>query len=68
MVSEKTKHIDLKWQFLKDHVEVGTLKLRFLPMDRMVADTFTNSMQGHTLSRYKNAIMGGAEPMQRFTP
>jgi hypothetical protein len=27
LVSEKTKHIGLKWQFLKDHVEQGTIKL-----------------------------------------
>jgi hypothetical protein len=28
LVSEKTKHIGLKWHFLKDHVEQGTIKLR----------------------------------------
>jgi hypothetical protein len=33
LVSEKTKHIGLKWNFLKDHVEHGTIKLRYLPTD-----------------------------------
>jgi hypothetical protein len=28
LVSEKTKHIGLKWHFLKDHAEHGTIKLR----------------------------------------
>jgi hypothetical protein len=28
LVNEKTKHIGLKWHFLKDHVERGTIKLR----------------------------------------
>jgi hypothetical protein len=28
LVSEKTIHIGLKWHFLKDHVDQGTIKLR----------------------------------------
>jgi hypothetical protein len=41
LVSEKTKHIGLKWHFIKNHVERGTIKLRYLPNDQMVADMFT---------------------------
>jgi hypothetical protein len=41
LVSEKTKHIGMKWHFLKDQVEQGTIKLRYLPIDQMVADMFT---------------------------
>jgi hypothetical protein len=44
LVCEKTKHIGLKWQFLKDHVEHGTIKLRHLPTDQMVADVFTKPL------------------------
>jgi hypothetical protein len=33
LVSEKTKHIGLKWHFLKEHVEQGTTRLRYLPID-----------------------------------
>jgi hypothetical protein len=44
LVSEKTKHIGLKWHFLKDHVEQGTIKLRYLPIDQMVADMFTKPL------------------------
>jgi hypothetical protein len=42
--SEKTKHIDLKWPFLKDHVEHGTVRLVYLPTDRIVADMFTKPL------------------------
>jgi KUP system potassium uptake protein len=44
LVSEKTKHIGLKWHFHKDHVEQGTIKLRYLPTDQMVADMFTKPL------------------------
>jgi hypothetical protein len=35
-VSEMTKHIDLKYHFVKDHVQLGTIKLRYLPTCDMV--------------------------------
>jgi hypothetical protein len=68
LVSEKTKHIDLKWHFLKDHVEHGTVRLRYLPKDRMVADMFSKPLPGPALARHRSAILGGADPMQRFIP
>jgi hypothetical protein len=37
LVSEKTKHIGMKWHFLKDHVEQGFIELRYLSPDQMVA-------------------------------
>jgi kynurenine formamidase len=69
LVSEKTaKHIDLKWHFLKDHVEQGTIKLRYLPTYQMVADMFTKPLPRPVLARHRSVILGGANPMQRFIP
>jgi hypothetical protein len=44
LVNEKTKHIGLKWHFLKDHVENGTIKFKYLPTHQIVADMFTNPL------------------------
>jgi LDH2 family malate/lactate/ureidoglycolate dehydrogenase len=68
LVSEKIKHIGIMWHFLKDHVEQGTIKIRYLPTDHMVADMFTKPLQGHALARHRRAILGGQDPMQRFIP
>jgi hypothetical protein len=68
LVSEKTKHIGLKWHFLKDHVEHGTIKLRYLPTDKMVADMLTKPLPGPALARHRSAILGGQDPMRRFIP
>jgi KUP system potassium uptake protein len=68
LVNEKTKHIGLKWHFLKDHVEQGTIKLRYLPTDHMMADMFTKPLLGLALARHRSAILGGQDPMQRFIP
>jgi hypothetical protein len=61
LVSEKTKHIGLKWHFLMDHVEQGTIKLRYLPTDQMVADMFTKPLPGPTLTRHRTIILGGED-------
>jgi KUP system potassium uptake protein len=68
LVSEKTKHIGLKWHFLNDHVEQGTIKLRYLPTNHMMADMFTKPLPRHALTRHRSAILGGQDPMQRFIP
>jgi KUP system potassium uptake protein len=68
LVSEKTKHIGLKWHFLKDHVEQGTIKLRYLPTNQMVADMFTKPLLAHALTRHRSAILGGQDPLKRFIP
>jgi hypothetical protein len=44
LVSKKTKHIAMKWHFLKDHVEHGTIKLRYLRTNQMVANMFTKPL------------------------
>jgi KUP system potassium uptake protein len=67
-VSDETKHIDLKWHFLKAHVEEGTVILLYLPTDRVVADMFTKPLPGPALARHRSAISGGAYPMQRIIP
>jgi hypothetical protein len=38
------EHIGLKWHFLKDRVEQGTIKLRYRPTDVMGADMFTKPL------------------------
>jgi hypothetical protein len=37
-------NFNFNWHFLKDHVEQGTIKLRYLPIDEMVADMFTKPL------------------------
>jgi hypothetical protein len=68
LVSEKTKHIGLKWHFLKDHVEHGKIILRCVPTNQMVTDMFTKPLPGPALTRHRRAILGGVDPMQRFIP
>lgn len=40
----KTKHIDIRYHFLKDHVEKGTIEMYFVPTEFQLADLFTKAL------------------------
>nr|GEZ16234.1 retrovirus-related Pol polyprotein from transposon TNT 1-94 [Tanacetum cinerariifolium] len=40
----RTKHIDVRYHFIKDHVEKGTIELYFVGTEYQVADLFTKSL------------------------
>nr|GEU59272.1 retrovirus-related Pol polyprotein from transposon TNT 1-94 [Tanacetum cinerariifolium] len=40
----RTKHIDVRYHFIKDHVEKGTIKLYFVGTEYQLADLFMKSL------------------------
>nr|GEU74120.1 retrovirus-related Pol polyprotein from transposon TNT 1-94 [Tanacetum cinerariifolium] len=40
----RTKHIDMRYHFIKDHVEKGTIELYFVGTEYQLADLFTKSL------------------------
>jgi hypothetical protein len=62
LVSEKTKHIGLKWHFLKDHMEQGTMEAKGLSVAMGLF------LPGPALTRNRSAILGGKDPLQRLIP
>ncbi|GJW36269.1 hypothetical protein Tco_0059189 [Tanacetum coccineum] len=40
----RTKHIDVRYHFIKDHVEKGTIELYFVGIEFQLADLFTKSL------------------------
>ncbi|KAI3771213.1 hypothetical protein L6452_02372 [Arctium lappa] len=47
----KTKHIDVRYHFLKDHVEKGTIEMYFVPTELQLADIFTKALDERRASR-----------------
>ena len=43
-LTENSKHIDLKFHFLKDHVQAGNITLKYVPTDQMPADFFIKAL------------------------
>ena len=47
----RSKHVDIQYHFLRQHVDLNTVKLKFVGSDNMAADGLTKA-----LSRYKHSL------------
>ena len=55
---EKSRHIDIRFFFIKDVLKRENIELRHCPTDRMIADYFTKPLQGSLFRKMKAVIMG----------
>ena len=46
---ERSKHIDIKYHFIKSEIEMGTITLNFIPTEDNIADIFTKSTSRNNL-------------------
>ena len=44
MFHDKSKHIDIKYHYIRDMVQRGDVKLQYVVMDEQVDDIFTNPL------------------------
>ncbi|GJX35466.1 retrovirus-related pol polyprotein from transposon TNT 1-94 [Tanacetum coccineum] len=47
----RTKHIDIRYHFIRDHILKGDIKLHFVPTDLQLADIFTKPLAEPSLTR-----------------
>jgi hypothetical protein len=47
----RTKHIDIRYHFIREHVESGTVELLFVPTEQQIADIFTKPLDESTFFR-----------------
>ena len=55
--SEKTRHINIRYFFIKDRVDNGELIIRYLPTDHMIADILTKPLQGTLFIKLRNLLL-----------
>jgi hypothetical protein len=53
-----SRHIDIRFFFVKDRVEKGEVKIEYCPTGIMVADYFTKPLQGALFKKLRDVIMG----------
>ena len=56
--TKRTKHMDIRYFYVGDHIQNKTLSLRHCPTKEMLADYFTKPLQGSLFIRLRNHIMG----------
>lgn len=55
--SERTRHVSIRYFFIKDRVTSGDLKLEYLPTAEMIADILTKPLQGETFRILRDALL-----------
>jgi hypothetical protein len=55
--SERTRHVNIRYFFIKDKVESGEISIEYLPTESMIADILTKPLQGELFRRLRNALL-----------
>ena len=61
----RTKHIDIRYHFIKERVEEGQLKLEFVPTKEQLADILTKPLPNDTFQRLRSRL--GVHPISSST-
>lgn len=54
--SQRTKHIDIRHHFIRDHIEKGDISLKYLPTDAMTADILTKPLEKVKFARFREQM------------
>jgi hypothetical protein len=55
--SKQTRHINIKYFFVADHVAAGEVKIQYCPIGDMLADFFTKPLQGSIFRKFRDFIL-----------
>ena len=55
---QRSKHIDIKYHFIRSEIQAGNVKLEYVPTEDNVADIFTKPATKVKLEKFKSFIMG----------
>ena len=53
VLHQRTKHIDIRYHFIRDHITNGEIELHFIPTEYQLADIFTKPLDEPTFTRLK---------------
>ena len=64
IISNRAKHIDLRYHFIRDHVAEGTLRLNWISTKDMTADIFTKPLPYPLHSKHSTSL--GINPTPQY--
>ena len=56
--SKRTKHIRVRYYFIKDRIAKGDITVKYCPTEEMLADHFTKPLQGKLFRKFRAAAQG----------
>jgi hypothetical protein len=55
---QRSRHINIRYFFIKDRIDRGDISLMYCPTGEMIADFFTKPQQGGTFIKFRDIVMG----------
>ena len=55
--SKRTKHVNVRYYFVKDRIDSGEISVVHCPATEMIGDFFTKPLQGALFIKFRNIIM-----------
>jgi hypothetical protein len=55
---ERTKHIAMRYFFIKDRVSSKEIELKYLPTEDMAADLLTKPLTGKHFAKFRDMLLG----------
>ena len=55
---KRSRHIDIRFFFMKDRIDSGELQVAYCPTDLMSGDYLTKPLQGAKFRAHRDTIMG----------
>ena len=55
--SQRTRHVDIRYHYVREYVEDGTVKIVFVRFKDNKADVFTKNTDGNTYERHTDSFM-----------
>lgn len=59
---KRTRHINIRYFFVKDRIDSGEVSVEYCPTKEMLADYFTKPLQGSQFKVFRNLIMNANPP------
>jgi hypothetical protein len=56
VMHSKTKHIDIRYHFLKDHVEKGNIHLEYVSTESQLADILTKALDATRFAKLRGEL------------
>ena len=56
LLHDRVKHIDIKYHFMREHVQSGELALSYINTQDNIADIFTKALEPKKFSRFQGFL------------
>eukprot|EP01040_Poterioochromonas_malhamensis_P011415 gene11415-12445_t len=55
--SDRTRHIHIRYFFIKDRIEAGEIQVEYIPTERMIADALTKPLTGKRFAEMRQKLL-----------